>query len=710
MKKTILLSILLQVFSFFGVAGTQVWAQNSSESVTNMNPDKKNKRDTSGTTTKINLGRMVVTDKKRMTDAFDASRSFNIVDKSKLDRKISFGMASVFGEEPGLSVSTTGPNSIRPMIRGLYDDRIGILLNGMRISEQRGGGNHLLSFDPAQVERVEVLRGPASVLYGSDAIGGIINFIPVQADLSKKDSFRISGENTTSYESALSGWKNSTLLRGGKGRLNFMGQFIYKKTENLQTPDGELGNSFYEGFKTAASLRYALDDGHISAYWYFTKGNIGIPNWNGARSMDFTKSFFDDEKHNMAMVNFEKNNISALVRTLKADFSWQKHNRHMNILNPAATNMNVHAEIFVNIDTLQFNPQVTLQPAKNHIINAGIGFFHESADSDRIFQQEFDNGTTNFTPFSGVGVIPDATRTGIGVYVQDEWSIGGSSRFVITPSVRWDLINAATGEETGHPVTDVSKTDSAFSANLGLLCKLSGTVNLALNAGRAFRAPTLLERFFFGPHQSAEDRGNPDLKPEKSLNFDLSVRYRARTLRASASVFYNRVADYIVSQNTGTTNTLGQDIYSWDNVSDAALYGGEASVEWQPAGGFTLFAAGSLVLGKDLDTDDNLPAVPPLRLSYGMRWKGTLFAGILLRAELQAKTIFDQNNPAPSESVTEGVTLLDASLGVIINRNLGIRFRMENITDQSWHDHLSRIGWIKEQKGRSFKTAVSLKF
>ena len=86
-------------------------------------------------------------------------------------------MGDVFENQAGISVSETGPGSIRPQIRGLLDDRVLILVDGIRLSEQRGTGNHRLSVDPKQIERIEVVRGPVSVLYGTDGIGGVINII-----------------------------------------------------------------------------------------------------------------------------------------------------------------------------------------------------------------------------------------------------------------------------------------------------------------------------------------------------------------------------------------------------------------------------------------------------------------------------------------------------------------------------------------------------
>ena len=130
----------------------------------------------------LELDNVVVTPTGSEKEAFDTSLPVNLIQARDIEERIVVSVADLFRTEPGVDAVTAGPGSVHPMIRGLQGERVLVLVDGIRLSEQRPGGNHVFSLDPAQIERVEVVRGPASVLYGSDAIGGVVNFITKRAD------------------------------------------------------------------------------------------------------------------------------------------------------------------------------------------------------------------------------------------------------------------------------------------------------------------------------------------------------------------------------------------------------------------------------------------------------------------------------------------------------------------------------------------------
>lgn len=243
--------------------------------------------------------------------------------------------------------------------------------------------------------------------------------------------------------------------------------------------------------------------------------------------------------------------------------------------------------------------------------------------------------------FDSVPVIPDSTRVGLGAFVQDEIAIG--DRWVVTPGLRADLIEAQTDGHPRHQLTGKETSgSSAVSGNLGVLYKASNAVNLYGNIGRAFRAPTLLELYFYGPHDVGNDIGTPDLDPETSWNVDIGMKTRTARLQMMVSAFYNLVDDYIVKEN------LGNGDYLYMNYAEVSLYGAEAGLDYEWGGGLSTFASVSYVRGENDDTGADLAGIPPLKCRYGVRYDARLCPSSGLWVELAGVRVERSAGPATS--------------------------------------------------------------
>jgi hemoglobin/transferrin/lactoferrin receptor protein len=644
---------------------------------------------------------MVVTATRRPSRGFDFPLPLNVIDTRDLQRSVPMSMADAFRGEAGLNVSTTGPNIVRPMIRGLFDERVLVLLDGVRLSEQRPGGNHVLSLDPAQIDRIEVVRGPASVLYGSDAIGGVMNIFTRGADRETGDEFRIHGSLRFELESATSGWKSVAHVKGGQGRMNFYAGGFYKDTDNLETPTGKLRNSFYEGGTVWLGGNYIGDEASFDIRFWSMQADIGVPG-----PPVFIEDYFKDERHHMLTSRFEADLFGG---NLSIDFGWQRHERNRYRLressNPAVILGNLEVKIALDIDTWELDPVWVVDLGSGHVLSVGINSFYEDATSGRTIE---DTGSGWVNPaFHDVPVIPDSRRLGLGVFAQDEISIG--ERWVVIPGLRFDWIRSECDGHPGHQVDDsTSTTNTAVSGNLGVLYRLDETVNLYANAGRAFRAPTLLELYFDGPHDVGSDIGNPDLEPEKSWNFDVGAKFQSARSSAFATVFYNRIQDYIVK-----VPVPGTEDYEWQNVGNASLWGVEFGGDVDIGDGFSLFGTLAYVEGRDVDANEPLPSIPPFTAYYGVRYEWKAESGHRVWAELGATTAAAQTLAADGEKETPGWTRIDLRAQYDAKDWLSIVLAAENLTDELYHDHLSRA-WqvfdLDDQAGFNLKLGVEVRF
>jgi len=674
------------------------WAESGSAS-----PGGSSGQSAAKQTSALQLEETVVTATGHASQAFDTSMPMNVITAEDLERRGAVSMEDVFRGEAGLNVSATGPNSVRPMIRGLYDERVLILVNGVRLSEQRPGGNHILSLDPAQIERIEVVRGPSSVLYGSDAIGGVINVITKQPRQEKGPQARTGVEASGAGFSNPEGWRAGANLYFGQGEFNGLAGGFFRNTDDVETPQGKLNNSSYRGGMSWAAGNYLGDVWRWDLNYYYMNADMGIP-----ADSSFISDKFAGERQHLFSGKLSREGLGAVADRLELIMGAQRHERHRERIsyspNPSVVKGNLKVDILLDIDTYSLKPMFFKKLGDRHQLTYGLDAFYENADSDRFIK---DTASSWVNPaFNGVPVIPDSQRTGLGIFVQDEISLG--PRWQLTAGLRHDWIES---ETDGHPRHEISSSqsqeDSAFSGNLGILFRASEIINLYANAGRAFRAPTLLERYFFGPHDSAKnDVGDPNLEPETSWNFDLGVKFRSGRLSGSTGVFYNIIQDYIAKVDTGQA-------LSWTNFDEVRLYGGELNLEADIWRDLAAYAAVSYVIGQDEDRNQDLPAIPPLNGRLGLRQEWVLGQGNRLWADLGMLWAARQDRVGANEKETSGWTRFDFRAGYGFSPNAKLTFAVENIGDRLYHDHLSRV-WqdldLADQPGRAFKLMLEMGF
>ena len=650
----------------------------------------------------VQLGETVVTASGRETSAFDTSVPMNVITAEALEERGAVSMEDVFRGEAGLNVSTTGPNSVRPMIRGLYDERVLVLINGVRLSEQRPGGNHILSLDPAQIERVEVVRGPASVLYGSDAIAGVINVITRQAPRQSGDQARLESEASLTGLSDPQGYRAAANLGFGQGRLNGLVGGFYRDNDNVENADYELNNSSFKGGMAWAGGNYLGPVWQADFYYYYMDATMGIP-----ADPSFASDKFEDEKEHFLSGRLSGQLGSTLADRMELVLGAQRHQRNRERLKatgiPPAVRGDMAVNITLDINTFSLKPMLFKAVGKRHNLVYGLDSFFENASSGRTIT---DTASSWVNPlFNNVPVIPDSQRWGLGVFAQDEISL--APRWSLTAGLRCDWINSSTDGAPGHAITSsMSQDDSALSGSLGLLFRATDELNLYANLGRAFRAPTLLERYFYGPHDSAKnDVGDPNLSPETSWNFDVGLKLRATRLSGMFSLFYNRVDNYIAKLDTGTE-------YTWSNLDQAMLYGGELGLDVDIYGGLSAFTTASYVLGENLEDDQDLPSIPPLNGKTGLRYDREVGSGRGW-AEFSLLWAADQDRVAPNEKRTNAWARFDLRMGYSLGKNKQIVFAVENLGDRFYYDHLSRT-WqdlgLSAQAGRAFKLTLQWSF
>ncbi|MBO8093168.1 MAG: TonB-dependent receptor [Prosthecochloris sp.] len=660
------------------------------------------------------LPEIVVTATKTAEDPFFVPSSIETVSPAEIEREVAGNTPELLEKVPGVSVEGSGAWEAAPIIRGFSGTRTLVLVDGERENNLWAGRDPLSPFiGMADIERIEVLKGPASVLYGSDALGGVINFITKKPDYARNDTWQFSPEASVRYSSVDEGWQGSVALEGGGDGFDFRVDASARDHGNYTDGNGdEVANSQFEAQNLGIRGRYLLSDQHelSLSYRHNDIDDRGVPQKDNAPWSHFTK--FDSDIWKASYTARDLGIIGELQ--LKGWLVDQERVYDGRLENPSKDMYTLKSNT-IETGAKGTSLQLTFAPADNNTLVAGIEYIYEDAESaeEQVKKQLSDDTTKKIVYFPPVS---DARREHVGIYAEDKHDFGNGS--VLTASIRYDYFsaeaeNALYYEEKANgtlikEATNVfdDKTDQALTASIGYLYPLSSTVNLAANAATGFRAPDIFERFSTRGG-STIIIGNPDLEPEYSWNIDTGLKVNSGKLTGSFSLFYSWIDDYIDLQNNPGVTFGGLDTQTYVNVAEAELYGFDGGITWQPVEHLSLFGTVASVIGKNTTSDQRLNSIPPLNGSLGIRWEDRLNDSSKWWAEVETELFDDQDNPAANEKATPGYALFNVKGGIRYKENVTFSLAVDNLFDRTYRSHLNYADFLCEP-GINIKTSLKV--
>jgi iron complex outermembrane receptor protein len=575
------------------------------------------------------------------------------------------GLATI----PGVSQVSTGTSIGKPVIRGLSGNRVLVYSQGVRLENQQFGEEHGLGLNDAGIESVEVIKGPASLLYGSDAIGGVLYFNPekfaaphsVNANFIQKVF-----SNTNGINSNL-GVKTS----GDKWKFLARGSYSSHADYKIPTGNRVTNTRFNESdFKTAIGY---LTTKFITTFRYnFNKLDIGIPETGIAEQTSTKQTEFPKQAVFANIISL--NNIIFFNNSkLDADLGFISNDRSEFV------NSNV-ANLHMKLTTFNYNVKYYLPKIGKIETIFGTQGMHQT---NKNSGQEF--------------LIPDATTTDFGVFgtANYEWK-----KNVIQAGLRLDNRNITTTEhgtngDEGY-FAAIDRKFQSFNSSLGLKSSLKENIILRLNLATGFRAPNLAELTSNGVHQGSNryEIGNADLQNEQNFQTDLNLEYRIPHFELFLNGFYNYINNYIFIAPNGT-QINGFDAFNYTQAN-ANLYGGEAGIHFHPHPLDWLHVTSSFesVTGKK-QNGDNLPLIPAMKWNNAV--KTEFKSGKYLKdsfAILNTDYFFDQNKVDFFETKTSNYFLLNLGFGGTITYKkmaFDVNLNANNLLDKTYISHLSRL-------------------
>jgi outer membrane receptor protein involved in Fe transport len=687
----------------------------------------------------IRLNDIIVTTSKYEREVNSLPYSISIIQNSDIKQNPSQTVSDLLKTKSGISLLRDGIWATDISIRGLNGANIVTLVDGDRIETSTDLSARLSMIDLNDIERVEVIKGAASSLYGSGATGGIVNIISKTGDYN--NNFTINGNYFVGYNSVNNYFSNGlNLFASDKDWLTKISGTI-RSAGNIKTPAGVLPNSQFKDNSISALIKYMpFDDQEIKLnFQQFRASNVGIP---GGLSLFPSKAVvtYPEEVRRLYSIEYKIKNISRSFLKLSAKYFHQFIFRDVeNVPGISQFVKGSNGEPPKLVSVLKINPsadhnvdgfqtQADLSFA-NHYFISGLDFWKRNYHGLRSRDQKIE--ILNPVDSSVVSVnyktifekpIPDADFYSAGIYAQDEIKLTKS--IDVTIGGRYDFIwihNAQTlnplyeinnGVVNYYPAGQVviwdaqSAQNKSYVFNTGLLYSLNAEIKISFNAANSFRSPSLEERYQYIDLGSVIRVGNPSLKPEQGLIFDLGLRFFPANINFNSSIFINAFKD-LVTEVPGIFD--GRNALIKTNIGKALLYGFEYSINIDLEKQISLSNTISYVRGINKNDNSNLPQIAPLNGSLGMKY----FLNDWFATDFSAIGFDSQNKVGDGETTTPGYIYFN--LGIYFSRvdfdniNLNLSAGVENLFNKEYRNHLSpNRGMITCEPGRNFFIKINI--
>jgi iron complex outermembrane receptor protein len=606
-------------------------------------------------------------------DTFESYQPATVLGGEDLQQRLGNTLGATLGSEPGVNVRSFGSGNARPVVRGLDNDRVLILENGARTGDLSSqSADHGVTLDPATATQIEVVRGPATLLYGSSAIGGVVNL--VSDEIVTKPEQGVHGAVTAQGATADEHAGIAGNLSGGNGRMAYRINGSAQRTDDYDTPEGKVPNSQSNSKSGGGSLGFTGDEGYLGASYQYVDSRYGVP------FVEEGGTTLHPRRHRVDLRG-ERRNLGGFISGVKVLGGYRdyKHDEIEASGEIATTFTNKVTEGNLYLNHRAFGPLAgTFGVRAEHRDYSTVG---EEALAPPTIQNTF------------AGFLYEELR-----YRHLSLQFGGR-------------VEHTSFDPDGALVErpDVPKRDfTTFSASAGVLGYLRDDLTVALNLARAVRNPSLEELYNLGAHVGnfAFEVGDPTLPTEVAYGADLSLRYRTPRFIGEGTVFINSIDRFIFPFQTGEVE---EDLPVVNFTSaDSRFTGFEGHVDAGLTKALWLVLGADAVRGELRNGGGPLPRIPPYRLWAGLRFEHKRF-----HLEGEVKNVGKQTRVYGAETPTEGYTVLNfhGSYQLISGHVVHtVTVRADNVGDELYRNHLSYIKDLTPEMGRSLRLVYGIRF
>lgn len=674
------------------------------------------------------LKRIEIEDSQFRTTRQEISQSINVVDRAFIEKNPGSSFAGILAKVPGVQAVTTSTGIAKPLIRGLGFNRVAVAEYGIKQEGQQWGADHGLEIDQFNVDRVEIIKGPGSLLYGSDAISGIINIRPSFAI--KPNRMQAGALFTYRSNNNLYGYSAYAAMnkKGILFKVRFSGQdygdykvpadhFVYNSyvlpiaNKRLKNTAGRERNASVTlgvmknwGFTAVTATYYDLKAG-------FFPGAHGIPKVNDLGADESNRNIDLPSQRVQHLKVISNSNIKVGKHWLEADLGYQFNYRneystpHSHGMAPVPQG---NTELSFALQTLSGNIKF------HHIITRKLKGVYGIGGQYR-------NNRSGGYSF----LIPDFTEAGIGAFGFWKYEIDPTKIF--TAGIRYDYAHTtakahyqmqyvngtAQGPQRMSP--DIDRNFGNVSGAVGFSWVPREHLNIKFNLGSSYRLPTAVELTANGIHHGSlrHEQGDSTLKPERGLQFDFGITWESKKVDFTVSPFFNYFFGFIFLDPTAEFSPLPEAGLLWKyNQADGLHTGLEFLLDYHPVKGLHLNTGAQFVYTYNMETGYHFPLIPPAgghaEVEYEYDLPGKIFDETYLGVEVRWAA--PQLLTARNEFTTPGYGILNINLGTQINMKsqpLKLRLSIQNLLNTKYYNHLSTWRQLGlPEPGRNFMLSV----
>ena len=602
---------------------------------------------------------------------------------------------------PGVSIVSTGPGISKPSIRGLSYDRVVVYNQGVRLENQQWGDEHGIGVSTSGINSIEVIKGPSYVLYGSDAMGGVLYIEP------EKFSDDFSVDYMGLYNSNYNGITNNLGVKGSSGNFSYLVRANMVDNQSFSTPDGEVENTWFKENDIQAGLKYETEKFSSELRLSMNASELGLPHMEEGHDDHDDHDDHDEEGHEdhyqelshttLTWKNsFDLGNDHILNVTLGRQLNERQefgghgeeegHDDHDEEGHDDHDDHEGHhegeAELDMELSTNTIDIKLTMP--QSDVLNLIMGV--------NILNQENRN-------FGHEVLIPDAEKGDFGVFALSQIDLNDSSQALI--GFRYDSRSITSGSS--------SNDWKNVNGSLGYKKDYANSV-LRINLSSGFRAPDLIELYADGSHHSSftYKKGNANLVAEESVQTDLSYQITNDDTVASFDLFYNDISNYIyLSPTRNFIDGLRVNDYLQQN---AAIYGGEIQIAKNTGLDWLSYNTSLQYLFAETADGEPLPFISPL--TFNQVFNIDFGSDFSMEVDFIAKA--KQGRVADFEEETDGYSVLNLSGNYktsIFNNDVNLFWSVSNVFDKEYYDHLSRLKTAGiHEMGRNISVGLKYKF
>lgn len=615
--------------------------------------------------------------------------------KEMLDNAPAENLFQKITQIPGIHAISKGNNIATPVIRGLSTTNIVLLNNGIRMENYQFSEDHPYTIDESDVSTVEVIKGPASLLYGSDAVGGVLNFIKAPPVPVGNISAFV-GANYNTNDKSITNTVN--LKASGNNFFGGLSGYLHSARDYYDGNGMFIPNTRSNSYSAKLFGGYRNTNGLFSLYYDYNKLQPGVTNDASIKLIKENSRknevwYQDLDNHVFAF----KNQLFFNKLKLDVDLSYQFNKRNL-FGNPEAPAFKL-VDMSLNNYIWQLKGQYDFSNKSNLVI-VSQGLIQTS-----------ENGA------APVYVLPDYSLSGNSVAGLWQYQFGKKTYYQIGIRYDYKVIHAPEQYKSGISTEVLEAFNESYgnvSFSSGFTWKLHEHTLLRGNIASAYRTPSIAELLQDGIHANRYEIGNRDFVPQRNIEGDIGIHYHSDKLAVDFSTFYNRIFDYIFLAPTNDTTDIGMDIFRYSQ-NNATLYGIEFFSEYSLLNWLKVNVAYAHVSARQ-SNGAYLPFIPQdkININFHASKTGNGFFG-KVQAGINPLVAFNQNRPHEFETRTEHYFLLNAFVKTklhISKQEIEFGLFANNLLNTNYYDHLSTLkdlGYYNMGRNISLKLKIPLK-